>query len=83
VGGTAALQGALFLFPFTRRLLGITPIDRRDWTTILAGTLLPLALAMQRRHLPEEEMASLPIEGRPALPTASPSVGRRGGFRLA
>src|SRR5439155_22245722 len=41
VGGTAALQVALFLFPAARRLLGITPLDRRDWTTIVMGVVLP------------------------------------------
>ena len=83
VGGTAALQAALFLFPLTRGLLGITPLDRRDWMTILAGAVLPVVLAMQRRRLPEKVSPALPSPEVPMLTTSTPPVRARGRFRLA
>lgn len=82
IGGTVALQAALFLFPITRRLLGITSLDRQDWTTVLAGALLPVALSMKRRS-PDHLPAALPDQQLQALPPA-PAPHRRGErFRLA
>src|SRR5438876_321099 len=69
--------------PLTRRLLGITPLDRRDWITILAGAVLPVVLAMQRRHHPEKDTRALPSPQVPMLTTATSPVRARGKFRLA
>ena len=83
VGGTAALQVAMFFFPLTRRLLGITPLDRRDWMTVLAGAGLPALLAVRRRHLPEPVTGSLSPGRSPALPPAARPEGGTDGFRVA
>jgi P-type Ca2+ transporter type 2C len=52
VGGTAAVQALTLFLPPLRRLLHLTPLDRRDWTTVLAGAVLPVALAASRRQSP-------------------------------
>jgi Ca2+-transporting ATPase len=83
VGLTAAIQAAVFLFPLSRRLLGLTLIDRRDWLTVAAGAGLPVLLATQRRRFPVGA-AHLLSPGQAALPTgvvAPPPPRTR--FRLA
>jgi Ca2+-transporting ATPase len=81
-GGTAALQVALFLFPLTRRLLGITSLDRADWMTVLLGSALPAALAAQR-HRPEDTLTPLGLRQIAPPPAASTPAGPGHGFRVA
>lgn len=48
VGGTVGLQALTVLIPPLRNLLGLTTLDRRDWLTVLAGAVLPVAVAATR-----------------------------------
>jgi P-type Ca2+ transporter type 2C len=48
VGATLGVQAMTILFPPLRHLVGLTPLDRRDWLTALAGAVLPVAVAATR-----------------------------------
>jgi Ca2+-transporting ATPase len=77
VGATAALQTMTIFIPALRRLLGLAPLDQRDWLTILAGAVLPVALDMRRRPALQPTAArspglrSAPASSTRALPSRS------------
>lgn len=66
VGGTAALQALTVLFPPLRSVLGVTPLDRRDWLAVLLGATVPAVAAATRR--PRLETPALPAPPLPAGP---------------
>jgi Ca2+-transporting ATPase len=66
VAATSALQVLTLFFPPLRRMLQIAPLDRQDWLTVLAGAVLPAALAATRRRgevEPAGETAVVPVQG--------------------
>jgi P-type Ca2+ transporter type 2C len=72
VAATAALQVMTLFAPPLRGLLQLTPLDRTDWLTVLAGALLPVLLATRQRHVP-----ALPAPG-PSSATARQAVALTG-----
>jgi P-type Ca2+ transporter type 2C len=60
VGATMGLQALTILFPPLRNLLGLTTLDRRDWLTVLAGAVLPVAAAATRSTGPADSTRARP-----------------------
>src|SRR5262249_45598100 len=50
VGGTTAIQVLTLFLPPLRRMLGLSPLDQRDWLTVLTGAVLPVLLSSRRRQ---------------------------------
>jgi len=67
VAATVGLQVLTLFVPPLRRLLQLTPLDRTDWLTVLAGALLPVVVATRQRHAP-----ALPAPVPPSTPTRQP-----------
>jgi Ca2+-transporting ATPase len=52
VAGSLVLQGAVFMIPSLRNLLGITPINVTDGLAIVAGAVVPLLINERAKRLP-------------------------------